>query len=69
AKMRAVVAPTDARAQSLANEPLSPLLIGLLFLLAVTWVYSLMDAASGGAKSSTPGGTAPPAGDRSGWEV
>ncbi len=69
AKMRAVVAPTDARAQSLAHEALSPLLIGLLFLLAVTWVYSLVDAASGAAKASVANGTAPPAGDRSGWEV
>lgn len=69
AKMRAIVAPTDARAQSLAREPLSPLLTGLLFLLAVTWVYSLVDAASGAAKANTANGTAPPAGDRSGWEV
>jgi TM2 domain-containing membrane protein YozV len=69
AKINARVAP-NGPAAARALDPLSPLMIALLFLLAANWVYSLFDAAAGASKAAESTSTnAPPAGDRSGWEV
>jgi tetratricopeptide (TPR) repeat protein len=69
AKINALVAP-NGPAAARALDPLSPLMIALLILLAANWVYSLFDAAAGASKAAESTSTnAPPAGDRSGWEV
>ncbi len=69
AKINALVSP-NGPAAARALDPLSPLMIALLILLAVDWGYSLFDAAAASAKTGeNVSANAPPAGDRSGWEV
>lgn len=69
AKINAIVSP-NGPAAARAIDPLSPLMVALLILLAADWIYSLFDAAAGASKSQDNSkNVAPPAGDRSGWEV
>lgn len=69
AKIAAVFNPGSHAAER-ASDPLSPLLIVLLALAGIAWLYSVIDAAAGATKSEAKvKGGAPPAGDRSGWEV